>query len=194
MKENQPQEPSQPNRLKLSYWTYIGVASFAMLFGFLIGNSNSPVVGAALTAVVGVLTGFIGIFKSETIFQAQNIWRIVGIFLTVFSIAFITGDLVGIGLRIGYFQDTTKEYPWKNNAAPNSTKDALEWIVLQEELLKKGYSSEQISKLYQEFYSRGRNNPSMVDTTQTILPPELFFKNFDPEMMNHSILTIEIED
>lgn len=192
MEKIQREKSKQRKKRKLNFWVYIGVATFSLLFGFLIGNSKSPVVGAGLTAMIGLLSAFIGIYKSEKLTQFQNSGKTIGIILTIFSLFFVTGDLVGVSLRIGYF-NIQKEYPWKSMPIPKSTKHALEWIVLQEELLKKGYSYQQIQTLYQKYHlkpianypisnsSNGIDTIIRNDSIGTFIISPIFIPGFDPE-------------
>jgi len=53
------------NELELSNWFIVGIISISLLLGFLIGNSNSPVVGAAITAIAGLIGGYLSLRKND---------------------------------------------------------------------------------------------------------------------------------
>jgi len=95
------------------------------------------------------------------------------------SFSFFIGILFGIGLRIGHFQPK-KDFPWKLNSPPKSITKAIEWIILQEELLKKGYSYEQVKQVYQNYYNK-------VDYSEYVLNYNSWIDSINAKLFSDSI-------
>lgn len=91
----------------------------------------------------------------------------VGKLLFFFSVFFLLGMLGGALLRVNAWPSRKRvalEFPWSPQTKPTMPYNALDWIVIQDSLLKMGYSEEQVSQLYSLQYSvwkqSGENIPS----------------------------------
>ncbi|MBK7303789.1 MAG: hypothetical protein IPI90_11220 [Saprospiraceae bacterium] len=97
-------------------------------------------------------------------------WFIVGII----SISLLLGFLIGNSLQ------PKKDFPWKLNSPPKSITKAIEWIILQEELLKKGYSYEQVKQVYQNYYNK-------VDYSEYVLNYNSWIDSINAKLFSDSI-------
>lgn len=127
---------------------YLGFGLFALVLGFVIGASNSPVVGAFLAIAVGLISSIFGVLKFEAELKDVNKLNVAGSLISVFSVLLIVGVLVGENHRIPFNNDSPKQLPWKDMPQPTSTYEALDWIVLSDKLLALGYSQSDIETLY----------------------------------------------
>jgi hypothetical protein len=83
--------------------------------------------------------------------QIHDSLNSIGKFLILFVISFSFGIFIGSQVRVSEWpkQDTgAKKFPWTIKKAPKLAENALDWIVVQEQLLKLGYTEEQIRELY----------------------------------------------
>jgi hypothetical protein len=148
----------------LKYVTlFIGLFFFSVVTGLMIGLSESAVVGVFVTSVFGVLVAMVGIFQLKASgaykFLSDISLNKFGVGLISFSFGLAIGVFMGIFIRTGYFEDTvtspaktsaaTKtELVWQSGIAPESVYEALDWIIIQQLLLDRGYSNEQIKEIY----------------------------------------------
>jgi len=51
--------------MKLSFWYVLGMITFGFLIGFLVGASNTPVVGAVIAGLIPVITTLITLFNKK---------------------------------------------------------------------------------------------------------------------------------
>ena len=131
----------------------IGISSFSIVLGFLIGSSNSPVIGATISGILGLAVAFLGILESDESKRFKLNYDKVnfsGKLLFTFSILLLAGVISGDNYRndnISFLKES-QSFPWENTP-PNSTYEALDWIVTSQKLKQLGYSKEQIRSLYQ---------------------------------------------
>lgn len=127
----------------------IGFGSFALVIGFLLGASNTPVIAPFLTAIFGLIGSIIGteylISKSSK--TSTDVNAIGSIFLTA-SILLFFGTLIGESYRSGLFTNKEKVLPWNSSTAPIDTKEAIDWILVKEKLNEIGYSNSQVEAIY----------------------------------------------
>ena len=128
---------------------FIGYFAFALALGFLLGASNTPVIGAFIAA----LAGLAGALAGSPLFVEKDkgpkaLGRFAGIALIVFSGALIAGELIGESYRTGRFSRASTNVPWRGKAQPEGTFEALDWIAVQEMLLSMGYSREVVEQVY----------------------------------------------
>lgn len=137
---------------KISIWFFAGVIVFSMGLGLIIGASNSPVVGVAITGLFGLMVSLYSLVpKKENSSKAAffNDLAFVGKSLILFSIGMLAGVFAGCQYRLFTAeQKNEKLFIWNGSKAPTSTYEALDWIAVTEILLSKGYSEKQISDLY----------------------------------------------
>lgn len=134
-------------------WMIIGISSFSIVLGFLIGSSNSPVIGAALSSIFGLAVALLGLLESDDNNRFKLNYaklKFSGKILFTFSILLLVGVIAGEYYRndkISFLRES-HSFPW-DNAPPNSTYEALDWIITSQKLKQLGYSKEQIRSLYQ---------------------------------------------
>ena len=76
--------------------------------------------------------------------------------LVIVSLTYFVGTVLGANARVsGIFivgntktETEKKLFPWHGQNEPDSVRVAIDWIGVQEKLLEKGYSKEDIAKLY----------------------------------------------
>ena len=134
-----------------SNWLTLGVSAFSVVLGFLIGASNTPVLGAALGSVFAILLALLGLIKKEKgqsfKIRLENI-DYVGKLLFIFSFLLFLGVITGENYRNGkIIGEKESVIPWTNNP-PSNTYEALDWIVLAKKMEILGYSSNQIQEIY----------------------------------------------
>ena len=142
-----------------------GIACLATLLGFLVGASESPVAGIALTATFGIVaTGLAlhqraagespadlpkvaGVVPGEG--NLNRALRSLGVVLVTFSLTF------GIGLSVGVYTKLKSHevqleasLPWQGLQPPTSARKAIDWILVRKRLREHGYSDPQIVELY----------------------------------------------
>lgn len=157
-----------------------GLGSTSLCIGFMIGASSTPVVAVIVPVLFGLVTTSIGLFQNHDLKISSNeseVSKLVdglaskqkqaGLILIVFSMSYMIGLGSGIGARVGewhrIFIKSTKIdaspkrlFPWEGNIKeqPKSIENTLNWICLQEKLIKMGYTHEQVKKLYMTSLSR----------------------------------------
>lgn len=143
-----------------------GVLLVALLLGFLVGASSSPIAGAAVTAVFGLLAAALAFVQVKEIGEPGASTRIptkgagarrlsvstlnsLGWCLVLFCIAFSTGLAAGVWARNAHSaQRSQVTFPWRGGAAPASIRVAVDWIAVKRALTSVGYSDAQIEELY----------------------------------------------
>jgi hypothetical protein len=156
-------EPESQGR-EAMLWFVSGIVTFAILLGFLVGASESPVVGTAVTAAFGLLAGVVSLlatssskaegsspskrFAVELIASRSALSRL-GKVLLAFAIPFGCGVAAGASSRIVYSNPVQSTMPWHSLKPPLSPTKALDWIVVRERLRDLGYTDQQVQSLYQ---------------------------------------------
>ena len=126
----------------------IGILSFSLVLGYMIGASNSPVIGAffsALSGFAGIIFGAKHLLPEEKKGDPGNF---IGLLLLVLSLGLFFGAFAGEKYRTGWF-DNEKELIWNEADRPVETREALDWIAVCEKLTALGYSMGQIRDIYQ---------------------------------------------
>lgn len=144
----------QINTMKFKLtWILIGSSTFSIVLGFLIGASNSPVLGAALSSLIGIAVALIGLVnkeKNEVVkFEVKNL-GIIGKLLFSFSICLFVGVISGEYYRndaVPFLQE--KQYFVWGEHPPKNTYEAFDWVVVTHKLKQLGYTKNQIEELYQ---------------------------------------------
>ncbi|RZM74809.1 hypothetical protein C3B51_19605 [Pseudoalteromonas rubra] len=127
---------------------FVGYITFSFAIGILLGASNSPVIGAFLAIIVGLLGTLFGAIKLYTGLNEKERLNKVGGLLTAFSIFLISGTYMGELYRVSAIGSTTTSVPWSKDNRPLSTAEALDWLVLKEKLQSLGYSEEVLLQIY----------------------------------------------
>ncbi len=134
-------------------WILIGISTFSIVLGCLIGASNSPVLGAALSSLFGIGVALIGLInkeKNESIKLNLENLGLIGKILFLFSIFLVMGVLAGENYRndnISFLKEK-QSFPWIESP-PQNTYEALDWIVVAQKLKQLGYSMNQIERVYE---------------------------------------------
>lgn len=135
----------------MNKWIYIGYFAFTLSLGFIIGASNSPVIGAFLSSLFGILIALLSArsdASAKGFFLNKSELTNLGKLLFGFSIFLIVGLLIGESYRTGRFSTKSRNFIWSGKTMPTSTYEALDWIILEEKLSKLGYSRDKIAELY----------------------------------------------
>ena len=133
-------------------WIVIGISAFSLVLGFLIGSSNSPVIGAAISSLFGVILSFISLIEADSEKRFKlNYDRLnsTGKILFCFSISLLAGVISGDNYRNNNISLLKEQqiFPWSTQP-PENTYEALDWIVTSQKLKQIGYSNDQIKALY----------------------------------------------
>jgi hypothetical protein len=147
-------------------WLYVGLSLTAIVQGYMVGASDSPVVGSAITAFFGLGVAAVGVFKErrsqseEKLGAGANVeahyspnWiRSAGIMLTIFALSYLTAAVAGSVVRARSTRPERASFPWTEKTQPGSPQKALQWLVVQKRLRDYGYTATQIQSLYQLVY------------------------------------------
>jgi len=129
---------------------FIGYVALSLSIGFLVGASNSPVVGAFITAFFGLVGTIIG---AQYLFERKHSetkgLNHIGAGLILVSLGLVSGALIGEGYRNDWGSSPKKILPWANSEPPSITAEALDWIATSEKLQALGYSYKDINAIYQ---------------------------------------------
>jgi hypothetical protein len=181
---------------KQTFWLGVGIGSIALVVGYMVGASQTPVISVVAPAVFGLVItalGFIGgsgsdkkievlkellaqvksipqeesiaakidvehlgqvereiaVIKDEIILTPER----VGKMLVIFTSFYILGLSFGTYARVTnlYSPTVARKLPWvssPNIKRPPTSADAVDWIALQDQLLERGYTTEQINEIY----------------------------------------------
>ncbi|UPW20119.1 hypothetical protein M0C34_07615 [Agarivorans sp. TSD2052] len=127
---------------------FTGFFAVSLVFGYLIGASNSPVVGAFLTAAIGLAGAVFGGKYFIDTEDKQAFKGYVGSALAIIAVGIFLGEIAGEAFRYNWRFAAEKSFPWKNSEPPQSTYEALDWLSVQERLSELGYSNNQVFQLY----------------------------------------------
>jgi hypothetical protein len=158
----------------------LGISSFALILGFLVGASSSPAAGVAVTAGFGIVAAALAYMQSSTVgtsnkapsgkmtkgsqARALSIATLnsVGRLLIVFSLAFAVGIAVGVRARTA--QNSARapvSFPWVATTPPTSSRQAVDWLIVQQHLIKIGYSNAQIAEIYRLELASNKGEPTI---------------------------------
>jgi len=129
---------------------FIGYVALSLSIGFLLGASNTPVVGAFITAFFGLVGTIVGaqyLFERKTS-ETKGLNHIGGGLILV-SVGLVLGALIGEGYRNDWGSSPIKTLPWANSEPPAITAEALDWIATSEKLKSLGYTDKDINAIYQ---------------------------------------------
>ena len=154
--------------MKDSVWLGVGVACTAAAIGYMVGASNSPVVGSVVPAAFGLLTIAFAVPRRVAPSEKPDGAtpealaalgpRSVGILLTVFATAYLGSALTGSAVRTWPARPIHTPFPWTNSTAPADHIGAIQWLVVQKRLLAYGYTPDQIQELYTKIPPRVSNS------------------------------------
>ena len=126
---------------------YIGITIFCLATGLLVGASNTPVVGAFITAIFGVIVGAVSLFANKEKPNIHLSFHQLGYILSLFSIFLVIGTWLGVYYR-SYDDPEEIFLPWSSTQPPKTAYEALDWIVVSKILKENGLTNEKISSLY----------------------------------------------
>lgn len=161
----------------------IGVFAVAVALGYMVGGSGTPVVGPVAPTIFGLVAAALSLVASGRMPSIGavsaggndkadvNAPARVGVVLTIFAVAFISGSIVGTFARTQQWfapeVSTPDSFPWdRHKFQPPTIESALQWIGLQKQLLKRGYSEAEIDTLYSiqvTEWERRKNNQDRND-------------------------------
>jgi hypothetical protein len=161
------------------HFIVIGAGFVAIAVGFMVGNSASPVAGAAIPAIVGLAVTAVGFLnrgavskdlaellaKAASDAQIRRVLamdelrrdaskRTVGITLILFTACYLAGVYGGAYARINGVPGLkipavpTEQFPWTEHTRPATPERALEWVEVAAKLRALGHSDTQIRQLY----------------------------------------------
>jgi len=141
-------------RQTFSGWFFAGVLVFSAGLGLLVGSSNSPVAGVAISSLFGLLLTLYTIIpkkgKEGNEVRPVNVFSFIGQSLVLFTLGLIGGCWLGVQYRLGTAEpNAPKAFLWEGTRPPSSTYEALDWLSVQDILVSKGYTVEQVRLLYQ---------------------------------------------
>ena len=147
----------------------VGISLVALLLGFLVGVSESPVAGIALTASFGIVATGLALHqrtasghppdlpsvpdaeptKSDLLTALESLGKV----LIAFAITFVGGLALGVATKIwSHAPEPQQKLLWQISqvpaSAPASARKAIDWIVVRERLRALGYSDQQILEVY----------------------------------------------
>ncbi len=117
-----------------SNWLITGIALFSLLLGLLTGASNTPIAGAVVSSIFGIIVLLIGFFKKEKgekLSVSPKNLKFAGKSLVVFSLLMFFGLLIGENYRNRQFSFLKDEQiiPWGTNSKPTNTYEAIDWLL-----------------------------------------------------------------
>ena len=127
---------------------YIGYSIFALVLGCFIGASNTPVVASFFAVVAALLGTIFGVIKIEVNSPTKQKLNLLGALIAIFSVSLLIGAIIGEKYRNYEIPLKQKIVPWEGKQAPSNTYEALDWIITAKKLSALGYSTNQISELY----------------------------------------------
>lgn len=155
--------------MKISKRYIIGIGFFGLAIGYLVGASNTPVVGATLGALVPLASALVSLFRTKEKEDNINLnillySKMVGIGLGSFSILLLAGLFLGEYHRrydlFDLFKNKSpvvKNFPWRETAdAPKELEETLFWINTSEKLTRLGYPNDSVQNLY--YFHRKANS------------------------------------
>jgi hypothetical protein len=175
----------------------VGIASIALLMGFMVGASSSPVAGVALTAGFGIVAASLTYLQSRSIgytvgppahestkhekARAISVDNLNGLgrVLLIFSAVFSIGLGAGIWARstVSTVAPITS-FPWQQATAPSSARAAIDWLLVQRNLRTMGYSDAQIESIYQ-INLKAKKEESTGFLNQELLSSMFFAQKID---------------
>lgn len=141
-------------------WFFIGISTFSLCSGLLIGSSQTPILGVVFTGIISLIVPILGYFNREKINNLEQktlllLTKFIGKSIFMFSICLIMGIFLGLKYRV-YTINTYEEnknnqqFPWLNSQFPSTTQRAIDWIIIKKYLNGLGYSDKNIQVLYQK--------------------------------------------
>jgi hypothetical protein len=161
------------------HFIVIGAGFVAIAVGFMVGNSASPVAGAAIPAIVGLVVTAVGfvnrgavskdlaelLAKAASDAQIRRVLamdelrrdaskRTVGITLILFTVCYLAGVYGGAAARVHGLPGLTiptvpaELFPWTEHTRPATPERALEWVEVAAKLRALGHNDTQIIELY----------------------------------------------
>lgn len=143
-------------RAMISKWFYSGLAALSLVLGYTVGASSSPVASIIIPALFSLATAASAIALKKKIgsSQALVVSRAFGLFLLIVSSMYLAGTVIGANARISGFmlmkntELKEKKFPWERVEPPENVRVAIDWIGVQEKLIERGYTADQIEQLY----------------------------------------------
>jgi len=140
----------------ISKWLFVGLAVLSAVLGYTVGASSSPIASALIPAMFTLITAAsaIALRKKVNSNQILSLSRVFGLFMIVLSLSYLVASVVGANVResgaliFTKVNPEKKTFPWVGTEKPENVRIAIDWIGVQEKLLEKGYSKEDISTLY----------------------------------------------
>lgn len=128
-----------------------GIGAFSLVLGYLVGASNTPVVGAIITGILALGASIWSLYKNKGDENQKNVpidLRILGSILTIFSFCLLLGVFTGESYRRGWFIKEDKAFPWAGSEPPSSAYEALDWLMVAEKLRALDYDNKKTIELY----------------------------------------------
>lgn len=136
--------------MKSKFWFVFGLGCLALVLGYLVGGSHSPVAGVAITAAFGLAVPLFTLLGGKSADTSTDRLEVAGKVLSVFCLLFVVGIALGAFSRLRNWPAPSREaevFPWKDQA-PKTAYHAVDWIILKHRLRSLGYSDEQVLELY----------------------------------------------
>ncbi len=141
------------NKQGTRFISTVGFVAFVLLIGIMVGASQSPIAGTVVTAIFGLGAAVLELSKPEETRPGLQIKKgAAGALLLLFVVSFSPGIVIGAKIRASGWPRTEAppiEFPWGEAKPPEDPLNALDWVLINSNLLELGYSQEQIRALYQ---------------------------------------------
>lgn len=185
----------------------LGVAAASVLLGGLVGLSSSPVVGVTVTGLLGAFglvvvgKGDVDDVRSAGIQRRQRL-QLVGIVALLFAPSFAAGATLGVWAKIRTWQSNrvSLSTPWTAANAPTSTMEAVDWLIVADQLRARGFSAETIASLYADHAGRTASQTAgsgtMIQIEASTYKPlsQLFQHVSEPEPLMYPEVLVWGED
>jgi hypothetical protein len=142
----------------VSGWFAAGLAVFALGMGALMGVSSSPVVGVTITAAFGLVVAAFGAAQPKAKDEDKPSAPIPPISLALFgktlvgfTLCLVLGTAAGAALRLSDWPASRTQhpsFPWGVGQPPASDREALDWVIVGEQLHRLGFSDDQVNVIY----------------------------------------------
>lgn len=156
----------------------LGIGLVGAVVGFMVGASDTPVVGTVIPVVFGVITAALAVIGRSPLPLAKELVELAnnqgwqdraqelldtelrrargtplkfGVVLVVFAVLYAAGSFAGVQARTNAWllpRPVPAPFPWNGAKAPGTVERALEWLTVAQSLRAAGYSDEHIQDLY----------------------------------------------
>lgn len=170
---------------------YAGIFGISLLIGYLIGASNSPVVGAFITAVIGFAGVAVGAKHLAPEGRTQSVSSFTGMLLLILAGGIFAGEIGGEAFRRGWLFGQERQFLWDSRNQPEETREAIDWLVVAEKLSNLGYTHAQIVDIYSiRAEERSRLSKIRAQQIESEVDPYALVEVYDSASPYHELLEV----